>query len=66
MFVGALLSHLGPILMLLGRVGVAWRLGEVPGMTDEPSGLIRTRELFTNLTPQNPKYFSKMSPVWEI
>ena len=65
-FVGALLSPLGPTGTPLGRVGVAWRLREVQGMTDEPSGLIRTQCLFMKLTSQNPKYFSKMSPVWEF
>ena len=50
-FVEAFLSHVGPTVTPLRRVGVALRLGEVPEMTDEPSGLIRTRELFMKPTP---------------
>ena len=37
MIVGVLPCHQGSFLMSLGRVGVAWRSGEVPGSTHEPA-----------------------------
>ena len=44
MSAGGLSCPLASMLTSLGRVGVAWRPGEVPGMTYEPAEPIRIPE----------------------